>query len=377
MRISALACGAVLVGVLAPACESNDSSTFSSIDPPELDAKLVYQSKQVQVYTESGVPFCRGDGVRLDAHVARLSSKLGVTPPRVPLYVVAEDRGEAIADWCFGSFATLGGCFQPWVIMSKVWAIPHELNHVALETLNSNHNVRNSSLFWFEGYASAWETQATTPNMTGLDEQSIWAAYRTANHLIRWLEDLRGSAAVRDFYAGLDRSFEPADVEAAFEDSFGMSYEQALLRYEDEAPPIYPGLGWCDEAEIVDVSLGHTRTTLGFDCDAEDTFAFAERASGGMYVRRVLRLERAANLRIEASREIGVLRRHPCLESRVASEGDPRLREDLWVRASGEGGTVDLFERVPAGDYLVEWMVPQGDPVAVELSILATPSTAK
>jgi ketosteroid isomerase-like protein len=375
MRLSRFACGAAIVSVLALACES-ERSTHSSIDGPDMDAVLVHESAWVRVYTEPDLPFCRGDGARIDAHLERMASKLGVTPPRVPVYLVAEDRGEAIADWCFGSFTTLGGCFQPWVVMSKFWALPHELNHVVLESLNNNHDVRGSSLFWFEAYASTWETHATKPVMTGLAEQDTWAAYRTADHLIRWLEDIRGSAAVRDFYAGLEREWEPADVEAAFEDAFGRSYEQALARFEVEAPPMYPGFGWCAEAEVIDVPFGETRVTLRFDCDAADTFALAERTIDGMYVRRIVRLEQAADLRIESSREVRVLRRHPCLETPVESEEDPRLGESAWAEQATSGGTVTTIEGVPAGDNLIELIVPRGRAVEVELVIVAEPATA-
>lgn len=374
---SRFACSATLAGVLTLACESSEPG-YSSVAPPRMEAELVHQSAQVRVFIEPGLPFCGGDGARMDAHVERLASKLGVVPRNVPVYVVADDQGEAIADWCFGSFSTLAGCFQPWVVMSKAWAVPHELNHVVLETLNSNHDVRGSSLFWFEGYASAWETHATSPRMNGLHEQSIWAAYRTADHLIRWLEDIRGSEAVRDFYAMLERDWEAADVEAAFVEMFGMSYEQALARYELEAPPIYPGYGWCDEAKVIEVPLGVTRAKLRFDCDAVDTHALGARPIEGMYLRRVLRLGRTSDLRLEFSRKVGVQRRHPCLETPLAGAEDRRLADEVWFEAGGEessSGLLSTMNGVPAGDNLVEIVVPLGDPVEVELKILAKPAS--
>lgn len=378
MMHSRFACGAALACV-SLACGPEQPS-LGSIAPPEIDAVLVHESPRLQIFTPPDMRFCRGDGARIDAHLRRMSSKLGVEPPMtIPVYLVANDQGESIADWCFGSFKTLGGCFQPWVIMAKAWAVPHELNHVVLEVLNDNHDVRGASLFWFEGYASAWETHATTLEIDGLREQERWAAYRTADHLIRWLEDTRGTAAVRDFYAMLDRDWQPADVEAAFVDMFGMSYEQALAQYQAEAPPRYPGNGWCDDVEVIDVPFGRTDVTLRADCDATDTHAVADLPVDGMYVRRILRLEKPADVWIEYSDLAGVLTRHPCLETPIESEDDPRLAEQAWVQAGSVTapllGLASTMDGVPAGDNLVEFVVPFGAPVELDVIIRAKPAT--
>ncbi|MFO7565195.1 MAG: hypothetical protein R6X02_21300 [Enhygromyxa sp.] len=360
---------------MLPACEIEDDPQRKSIGPPDMEAVRVYESNRIEIYTQPNTAFCRGDGARMDAHVDRLVAKFGAEPPRVPVYVVPDDWGESIADWCFGSFNTLAGCFQPWVIMSKFWAVPHELNHVVLEALNNNRNVRGASLFWFEAYASTWETDASARRIKGLPEQSTWAAYRTADHLIRWLEDIRGPAAVRDFYAALGRDWEPEEVEAAFVEIFGMSYAQALERYQTQAPLLYPGFGWCEDVELIELGLGTTRFELRFDCEAADTYALADFPAGGMYLRRVLRLERPSELRIESSRELGVLKRHPCLERPIEAEDDLRLADSAWfeARRGASMESVSIIEAVPAGDNLIEFVVPLGEPVEVEVRVRAKP----
>src|SRR5262245_38813357 len=116
-----------MVAIFIFGCTPDEGSP-NPIQPPDIESVLVYESDQVQVFVEPTIQFCQGDGARMDAHVKRVAAQLETdTPPKVPVYVVENDKGTLIADWCFGSAETLGGCFQPWIVMAKAWAVPHEL----------------------------------------------------------------------------------------------------------------------------------------------------------------------------------------------------------------------------------------------------------
>ncbi|NJK31719.1 MAG: hypothetical protein HC927_04480 [Deltaproteobacteria bacterium] len=257
--------------------------------------------------------------------------------------------------------------------MAKMWAIPHELNHPVFLVLNPDAKL--ASPFWFEAYASAYETRYTEQYFSGLDEQSSSAAYHAAHHLIRWLEDAYGTDKTVEFYASLERGWERPEVDAAFAEIFGFSYEQALDEYATEAAVLYPGFGWCDDVPVIAVPPGESQVTVRADCEHPDTYAFADPPIEAMYIRRVLRLEQRSEVVIDSSTLLGILNRHPCFEEPAYSEDDPRL----------SGWYTDIFGGVPpmgtplgpvdmrAGDNLVEFVFPLGDPVEADLTITAEP----
>src|SRR5690606_37976274 len=135
------------------------------------------------------------------------------------------------------------------------------------------------------------------------------------------------------------------------------------------------GHGWCADAELIDVSPGRARAWLRLDCDATDTHALANSPVDGMYVRRVVRLDRPAGLQFDSSAALTVRRRHPCLETPVEARGDPRLAKDAWYQTvDAGGGRTAVLEDLPAGDSLFEFVVPLGDPVEIELIIRSQPA---
>jgi hypothetical protein len=347
-------------------------------EPPDIETTLAYESEYVQVFTRPGRVFCRGDGARMDAHIERLSALLEVEPPpQIPVYVVEDSDEDLINEWCFGTErddTTIGGCFHNWMIVMQARFWSHELDHAVLHMINPGRPAK----FWEEGYASAWETeQSGATYFDLLPEQNPVGAYGEAQSLVRGLTRTYGILPVRDFYATLEPDWTPEERESAFADVFGVSYEEALVRYESETPLIYPGFGWCDGVEVIDVPLGDTQMTLHLDCDAPDTHTFRYYTVEGMYVRRILRLEQMADLTIEWSPGGSVAKRHPCLETPVESESDPRLLNG-WFESKSIGeqstGHTSWPDRVPAGDNLFEFAVPFGAPVMVEAIIHAEPS---
>ncbi|MFO7563142.1 MAG: hypothetical protein R6X02_10905 [Enhygromyxa sp.] len=368
----------VLLSLAMAAC-GVEKEPPEPLEPPNIDAELVYESDRIQVRVEPGMTFCQGDGVKMDTHIERISSQFEIdVPPVVAIWVVRNNMGKAIADWCpVDADGSIGGCFSPWMIMAKRWAVPHELNHATLRTLNPS--AHRASEFWYEAYASAWETHETTFDVTGLAEQTTSAAYNRGDHLVRWLVETHGVEAVADFYASLDRYRSREQVDAAFADVFGVSYDQSLAQYEKEAPPLYPGFGWCDSVEVVDVPIGETTLTFRADCAARDTYAFAEPPiTDAMYVRRVLRLAQPADLVFEFSSDVGILNIHPCFETPVESEDDPRLSSLAWYENIGSGvppmGPDASKNGVPAGNSLFEFVVPIAAPRNIEAIIYADPA---
>jgi hypothetical protein len=349
-------------------------------EPPDLETALVYESEWVQVFTTPEMMFCRGDAARMDAQIQSVSTLLDIDPPlqQVPVYVVGYYDADVINEWCFKSLVeekTIGGCFRNWMVVAQPPWVSHELDHAALYALNPSV----TSAFWLEAYASAWEPEESSGMyFDSLPGQDVVGAYAQGQHLVRWLTEVHGIEPVRDFYAALESDWERVDIDEAFADVFGVSYEQMLLDYEDDVPPIYPGYGWCDDVEVIEVPLGETNVTLHFDCDAPDTHTFYHLYPiEGMYIRRILRLEQAADLELSYSSETGVLKRHPCLETPVESEDDPRLADSAWHQFIGTGvpaiGPVTWSDGVPAGDNLFEFVVPLGSPITVETTIRAEP----
>jgi hypothetical protein len=372
---------AAVVVLLVTACVSDDEPAHDFVEPPELETKLVYVSDRVQVFTRSDMNFCRGDGALIDAHIERVSTLLAIDPPRLPVYVVGYHDADEINEWCFGTLKedkTLGGCFRNWMAVAQPPFVAHELDHALLHTLNP----RVSAAFWQEAYASAWElTESRGTYFDSLPEQNVAGAYSEGQHLVRGLIDAHELEPVRDFYASLESDWQRAEVDAAFADVFGVSYEQMLVQHQAEVPLMYPGLGWCDDVEVIEVPLGETHATLQIDCDAPDTHTFYHMFPiEGMYVRRILRLEQLADLEIEYSSNVAILGYHPCLETPVESDDDPRLSNYAWHEYLGSGepqtsmGPTFGPDNLPAGDNLFEFLVPFGLPVTVDVTIRAEPA---
>ncbi|MFO7565041.1 MAG: hypothetical protein R6X02_20515 [Enhygromyxa sp.] len=370
-----------ILATLLVACGADEPPLPSFAEPPDIETINVYESTWVEVFAPPGAQFCRGDGAQMDAQVERLSMllELDPAPQQIPVYVVRNQDADLINEWCFGSLVedrTLGGCFRNWMVVAQPPWVPHELNHAVLHALSP----RIDSAFWLEAYASAWEPERSVGMyFDSLPGQEVVGAYTQGNHFVRWLTQRHGIGPVRDFYSALEFDWDRSDIDAAFADVFGVSYEESLIQYEANVAPIYPGFGWCEGVEVIDVPFGETQVTLGVDCDAPDTHAFYHLYPiEGMYVRRVLRLEQAANLEIEYSPYAGILKRHPCLETPVESEDDPRLANSAWDQFIGTGvpaiGPVTVSDGIPAGDNLFEFVVPLGEPLIVEATIRAEPS---
>lgn len=372
----------LILATLLVACGTDDPPPVDFVDPPDIETTRVYESDRVEVFTRPNTQFCQGDGEQMDAHIERLSTLLQVDPPpeQLPVYVVGWHDADLINEWCFfgplKEDKTLGGCFRNWMVVAQPPSVPHELDHAVLHALNPNVD----SAFWQEAYASAWEPEETWGTyFNTLPEQSVGGAYTQGAHLIRWLAETYGIEPVREFYAALGSDWERSDIDAVFADIFGVSYEQLLIEYEAEVPLIYPGYGWCDDAEVIDVPLGETQVTLQVDCAAPDTLTFYHLYPiEGMYVRRILRLQQPADLEILYSSPTAVLARHPCFETPVESEDDPRLMDSAWNQFTGTGapqfGLMTTSSGIPAGDNLFEFVVPFGEPLSIEVTIHAEPT---
>jgi hypothetical protein len=348
---------------------------------PPLATEWVYESAQLDVFIEPDMPFCRGDGARMDAHVLALSEELEVEPPeKVPVFLVGDDRSELIDRWCNDSQNAMGGCFNhDQMILSMVWALPHELNHAVFHQLNPE--VHGISRFWSEAFAVGWETHGSHPFSSSgeiLDGQSEQAAYELSAHFVRWLRATRGSAALADFYVSLERGWARADVDVAVADVFGATYQQLLEQYQSDSADRYPGYRWCEDAEVIDVPIGETEVTLRADCDASDTHTFHDSPVEAMHVRRILRLGERSDLHIEYSSPARILRVHPCFDESGIRGSDPRLDGHAWYSYTGSGvpsmAVASERQKVAAGDNLFAFAVPLGAPVELELVITATPS---
>lgn len=371
MRSSLMLCATLVV---TSSCMP-DEARPEPLAPPDIETVLVYESERVQIFTQPQMLFCRGDGARIDAHIEQLSTDLEIAPPtQFPVYVLKNGTGELISDWCTGGAnPDVTGCFRPWIVVSQVRSVPHELNHAVFRTVNPHAGA--DSHFWEEAYASAWETRETQMYLAAIPGLQAQEDGHSAGHWVRWLLDAHGIATVRDFYASIEPDSDRADTDAAFADVFGASYEQMVTQYGSQAAPLYPGYGWCDDVDVIDVPLGETHVTLRADCEAPDTYALAYPAVEAMYVRRILRLAQRSDLRIEYSSDTGVLNRHPCFEEPVASEDDPRLSGDasFWNIGSGVPamGPLSTMDNIEPGDNLFEFAFPTGGPVEVEAIIRA------
>jgi hypothetical protein len=360
---------AIALGTIGLACEQE----------PPLATEWVYESAQVDVFVEPGMAFCRGDGASMDAHVLALADELEVDlPERIPVWVVGDDRGAEIEEWCSGMQYTTG-CFRDSMIMSMVATVPHELNHAVFNQLNPE--VHWISRFWAEAYAVAGETQSSafSPSVELLHGQSEFAAYELSGHFLRWLRVTYGVEMLADFYASLERGWAREDVDTAFADIFGSSYEQLIARYELEAEVLYPGFRWCEDAEVIEVPIGETQVTLRADCEAPDTHAFHNNSPlEAMHVRRILRLHERSDLHIEYSSPARILRVHPCFDESGIGWSDPRADWNAWYNYAGRGvpkmDVVSQRDKVAAGDNLFAFAVPLGAPVELELVITATPT---
>jgi hypothetical protein len=366
--------------LLCAACGDDPPSPVPDFaEPPDIETTLAYESDHVRVFTRPGRVFCQGDGARMDAHIERLSTLLDIKqPPQLPVYVLGDPDENLINEWCFDTLVedkTLGGCFRNWMVVTQARFWSHEIDHAVLYALNPTVSTK----FWREAYASAWETEESLGDFSEmLPEQNPVGAYSEGQSLVRWLMRVQGIVPVRDFYASLESDWDRGERDAAFMDIFGLVYEDAISQYDATMPHIDPGFAWCDDVETIDVPLGDTPLTLDFDCDSPSTHTFAYYDIEGMYVRRILRLEQSADLVIEYSTEAGIRKRHPCLETPIVSEDDPRLSNYAWLETMNDGepnvGTMSLSDGVPTGDNLFEFVVPFGASLTIEAVIHAEPS---
>jgi hypothetical protein len=347
-------------------------------DAPPYATELVYESERVRVYVEPDKPFCQGDGAYMDAHIERVAAAIGIAPPeQVGVFVLGDERQDEIADWCSSSRAT--GCFAPHsgIVLTQVSSLTHELDHAVFEALNGDVHSR----FWLEAVACAFEDGASKfgSYTDGLLEQSSYFAYEDGDHLLRFLQATYGTAALANFYVSIEPDWQREDIDAAFAEAFGVSYEQLIDQYERDAAYLYPGFGACADGEVVDVPIGETQLALSLDCDAADTHTFVGEAIDAMYVRRRLRVPELVDLRIEYSSPGKLVQLRPCYDEPIAqNEHDSRLYSDAWFSWRGDKpptmGLLSHQDAVPAGTHEFSFAVARGEAVELELTIKATPT---
>jgi hypothetical protein len=229
--------------------------------------EIEWETDHLRVGSE--VPLCQGTITDLDAHVRRVETLLEAEMDApVDVFIFEE-----LPSWaCSGQRAA--GCWEPWAnrVVTDLGARDHELVHAVA---HSAGNGRADELF-AEGLAHAlygyrnefgWQ-----PPSAGIGTDAEGLDYFSAGHFMRWLyEDKGGAPPMKQLLDGSSEYRGPDFNRRAFEDAYGISFDEAEAEYFAFAPEMYAGVAVCDLAEIDVDARGMVDTDIGFDCSAEHT----------------------------------------------------------------------------------------------------------
>lgn len=349
--------------------------------------EVAEEGVHVRVAADSGLLLCAGSLSHMDEFVARVSERLGETPPegeaRITLYWLDEvgfyERS--------GCSAPAIGCEKDGVLFAKAAPLNHEFVHAIA------HNIGHPSPFFIEGLAEAYEGLGAirqAPMLftygareTVLASHYLAVEYGAAGAFTAFLIKRHGIEAYLAAYALWPSAPTEQAIDAVFQDVFGVSLFQSMDDFEAAQVPCSRAendakLVECAAAEIAwdGSSLVASRTLSCAQDDAVGPFGGDELVvlntlvipRGGMYEISVLAVEAAV-----PSSSISLVPCGPCGSgpSVAVSAGDPvqmaaltagryslrvhgsskiTTRVRYHVKAISAGGTATQAEEVSRGD---------------------------
>jgi hypothetical protein len=298
-----------------------------------------YETEHLRIATDFDEPLCRGDLDHYESVITQLETVLGTSVDGrtdVHLWDLTMDG----PGWCSADYAA--GCYQDGVVYADQSSIAHELAHVVIASIGSPAD------FWNEGTAESLQSDqtffSTSKPSDNIDLESPYLSYRTAGHFSNWLFKTYGLEP----YRALLRA--PGSARDAFEQTYGMTIEQAEELYFAQAPYSYGAFMACDHPDLPLVGEMQWSETIEIDCGKPHVHG----GPNGMAAWRVLTVTERDDYTFSTTAETGVIGACPDRDLATPPEyGDPALgdippRSDKFVSArtlAGDGviTTLDLI----------------------------------
>lgn len=260
---------------------------------PGPDFEVVYRTKYVDIAPGFTQPICRGSLDDIDRHVEATADFLEIdVEDRITLYWYnANARGalaesDEICNWC-----ACKSCYNHGAVHTRFDALHHELVHAVIAPAWG----WSDGLF-AEGIPGALDRIELWVGLPGHgDAVTIYPALSSIppsdyidnhsdGHFVLWLIERFGLAAMREmFEPRLRPSSSVDDVRAAFEDVYGMTFEDVEAEYYSSAPQVYPVRGLCDGLLEVPWSDGMI-WDMQVDADCDAPYVFGPNDDGQMVV---------------------------------------------------------------------------------------------
>lgn len=247
--------------------------------PDVPDFEVRYRTKYFDIAPGFAQPICRGTLDELDRYMDSVAELLDIrVDRRTTIYWYNEHavgaRADSSCDWCPSSC----GCYAGYgVVHADRRIVHHEVVHALVSPAWGRSDIVFSEgiamgLDRIEEYARG----VTSVHSLASSERPTEVAGGTQHgggHFTRWIIDRYGAATLRELFPPrLDGSATQAEVFAAVEEVFGVSFETLEAEYLATAATIYPALGLCDGLVHVPWSGDRWELRVTAECDALHVF---------------------------------------------------------------------------------------------------------
>lgn len=321
------------------------------------EAEVRYETEHLEVAQLFPDPLCAGTLRMLDEHVEYVEHELGVcSGARIPFYII-RSQDTPPPGWCSDLQTT--NCHRNGNVFAQLQAAGHELVHAV--TIRS----RGRS-YWNEHIAYAYDGMNVAYHEV-LHAGDAWPLpWLNGNgHLTRWLIDRHGGPAFMDLFDATAPGVGQAEFEAAFRTVYGETFATALDEYAETAPAVYPGDHECYVPPGVSEVAWQGdlwQHEVRIDCAEETAFTW-DNTIEHISTRVPLSIATPGAYRFVANHPDAELYIRPCLKAPLASFDDSLIVKFDGPSLIGTQGTAELI----AGPYLLDVVVPLGDPVTVRL----------
>ncbi len=224
-----------------------------------------YTTSRLEIAPDFEQPVCAGSIALLDGHVARVERllELPLSGERIRVYWLTGN----VEQYC--AIEHVSGCAHGRTVYSDWTSLHHELVHAVAWSMGSTDRMLAEGVaVAFDGSDHGFGVWRPDVLLGG----NVWddLDYATAGRFVRFLYEKHGIEPLAITYRSLDRNESHAAVERAFELAYGRTFAGLEREYYDEAPAVYPGIGYCDHP-MLDWHGDVWRHTISLACDGAAT----------------------------------------------------------------------------------------------------------
>lgn len=210
-----------------------------------------HETGRLRIGTSFTDGLCRGELDMWEAHLAEIEQTFGVSREPTWLYLYLDDEGEQIAEDCGSEFSTLLGCWRDPVVRATRMAVPHELVHAWLDSvqprglplLREGIAARMSGLVMFTTGDAFVPEEAGPLTLDDLVLDVPSGKYDEVGHFVAWLLETYGVATFMALYVRSNDGMSGDELSTVFLDVLGQTTADVLLAYQTTAYDYYPAMG--------------------------------------------------------------------------------------------------------------------------------------